>query len=102
MPFSAIFETASGCCLYFKNPHLKGKKSLLFDKEYVVLPFASPLIPWFLRCWQVRVSRGFEFDVDHKKLGHFMSFWKIKDRTPTWRFGKMIFFFNWVPCLGTM
>lgn len=107
MPFSAIFKTASGCCFYF-------------------IPAIERLIPCFLtrNTWSCHLLHRsfpgfydagrfgylgemtgqscFEFDVDHKKLGHFISFWKIKDRTPTWRFGKMIFLFNWVPCLGTM
>lgn len=89
---------------YTLYPHLKGKFPLLFDKEYVVLPFASPLIPWFLRCWQVRVSAPEllkEFDVDHQKTGAFY-FGKLTTEPQHGGLEKMIFLFNWVPCLGTM
>ena len=59
MPFSdALFSDIwnSSWMLLILYTRIWKAYSLLFDKEYVVLPFASPLIPWFLRCWQVWVK----------------------------------------------
>eukprot|EP00435_Cladocopium_sp_Y103_P006086 s2457_g1.t4 len=58
--FSACAQFDSGALAAFENYLTKDLQLTTKDvgtinaMEYIVLPLASPLIPWLLRCWQVK------------------------------------------------